>query len=88
MNRPVRDVEQREDNLYGLLATILAGVGILLLFTPIAIAGLLFSIAGFVLGLLGLKRDNQMVLAIIGTILGGLVIFLLLLSVVLVASLY
>ena len=66
-------------NLYGLLSTIFAVVG---LFIPYL--GLAMLIAALVLGIIGIKRDNNPTLAIIGTALSAA--FLLLLIIVLAAS--
>ena len=72
---------------YGLLSLILSAAGVILLFTPLGLVGIVAVIAGFVLGLIGLRRDANTTMALIGTILGALGIFITLLAVILVASL-
>ena|SRR5687768_2247262 len=62
-------------NIYGLLSLIFSIVG---LFIPIIGLGLL--IAAFVLGLIGLRRDNNPTMALIGLIVSG--VFLLLILIV------
>lgn len=62
-------------NIYGLLSLIFSVVG---LFVPILGLGLL--IAAFVLGLIGLRRDNNPTMALIGLIISG--VFLLLILIV------
>jgi hypothetical protein len=73
-------------NKHGLLSLIFSAVGLVLLFTPVGLVGMALGIAGFVLGLIGLKRDADMTMALVGVILGGLVIFITLLAVIVVAS--
>ena len=68
-------------NKRGLVSLLFALVGILFLFIPGGLAGIggLFAIAGFILGIIGLKRDEDKTLALIGTIVGALVVTLYLL---------
>lgn len=74
--------------LFGILATSLGVLGIILLFIPpLGLIGLLMGIAAFVLGLIGIRRDNKIALSLIGTILGGLMILLIILAVALFATL-
>ena len=73
-------------NKFGLMATIFSSVGLLLMFTPVGLLGMALGIAGFVLGLIGLKRDADMTLSLIGVVIGGLVILITVLAVIIVAS--
>ncbi len=66
-------------NLYGLLSLIFSVVG---LFIPYL--GLALLIAGLVLGIIGISRDNNPTMAIIGTVLSA--VFLLLIIIVIAAS--
>lgn len=68
-------------NKRGLVSLLFALVGIIFLFIPGGLAGIggLFAIAGFILGIIGLKRDEDKTLALIGTIVGALVVTLYLL---------
>ncbi|MDQ3015450.1 MAG: hypothetical protein M3R25_01820 [Bacteroidota bacterium] len=66
-------------NLYGLLSLIFSVVG---LFIPYL--GLAMLIAGLVLGIIGITRDNNPTMAIIGTVLSA--VFLLLILIVIAAS--
>ena len=68
------------------MATIFSSVGLLLMFTPVGLLGMALGIAGFVLGLIGLKRDADMTLSLIGVVIGGLVILITVLAVIIVAS--
>lgn len=73
-------------NMTGLLSLIFSAVGLILLWTPLGLIGMALGIAGFVLGIIGLKKDANTTMALIGTILGALVIFMTLLAVIIVAS--
>jgi len=71
----------------GLLSLIFGGAGVLLVFLPIiGLLGLLSGIAGFVLGLIALKRGEKKTMPIIGMVLGGLVILLFIVAIAVVAS--
>ncbi len=71
----------------GLLSLIFGGAGVLLVFIPaIGIIGLLSGIAGFVLGLIALKRGEKKTMPIIGMVLGGLVILLFIVAIAVIAS--
>jgi hypothetical protein len=74
-------------NKRGLLSVIFSAAGLIFLFIPyVNILGLGFSIAGFVLGIIGIKRDADPTLAIIGTVLGGVALFIYLIAVIVVAT--
>lgn len=74
-------------NKRGLLSLIFSSLGLIFLFIPyVAILGLGLSIAGFVLGIIGLKRDEDTTMALIGVILGGLALFIYLLVIIAVAA--
>jgi hypothetical protein len=74
-------------NKRGLLSVIFGALGIIFLFIPsISIIGLAFSIAGFVLGIIGLSRDEDFTLALIGTILGGVVLVIYLIAILFIAA--
>lgn len=60
-------------NIHGLLSVIFAGVGF---FVPIIGLGLI--IAAFVLGIIGLRRDFNPTMAIIGTVVSGVLLLLIL----------
>lgn len=79
--------EVNRANRTGRMSLIFSSVGLALLFIPyISIVGFGLSIAGFILGLIGLKKDEDPTMAIIGTVLGGLVLFLFLLAIAFIAS--
>lgn len=69
-------------NIYGLLSLIFAVVG---LFVPYI--GLALLIAAFVLGLIGIKRDNNPTMAIIGLVLSAVILLLLLIVIAVGVSL-
>lgn len=74
-------------NKKGLLSLIFSSLGLIFLFIPyVAILGLGLSIAGFVLGIIGLKRDEDTTMALLGVILGGVALFIYLLVIVAVAA--
>lgn len=76
-------------NKHGRLSLIFAAAGLVLLFIPLGALGLLglgLSVAGFVLGILGLKRDEDQTMALIGTIISGLTLFLFLILIIAVAA--
>jgi hypothetical protein len=66
-----------DSNLLSLLSCIFGGAGLLLLLV-IPIISILLGIAGFVLGLIALKKEDSKTLAIIGISCGGLVLLVLL----------
>jgi len=79
--------EESSDGRFSLLSLIFGGAGALLVFLPIiGLLGLLAGIAAVVLGVIGLKRENKKTMAIIGTVLGGLVVLLFIVAIVVVAS--
>ena len=63
-------------NKRGIVSVILVGVGLLLLFLPGWLFGLgaIFAGAGFILGIIGLSKDEDIILALVGTILGALLV--------------
>jgi len=69
-------------NIYGLLSLIFSVVG---LFVPYA--GIFLIVGAFVLGLIGIKRDNNPTMAIIGTILSAVALLLILIVIIVGASL-
>ncbi len=77
--------EPKESKTIGILSVVTGGIGLILLFagTPIF---LIFSLAGIILGIIGLKNQKK-TLALIGIILGGVTILLLLIA-LLAFSLY
>ena len=56
----------------GLLSLIFGSLAFLLLWTPAAIISLPLCIAGLILGIIGLKRDANNTMAIIGVVMSGL----------------
>jgi len=74
-------------NKKGLYSLIFSSLGLIFLFIPyVAILGLGLSIAGFVLGIIGLKRDEDTTMALLGVILGGVALFIYLLVIVAIAA--
>ena len=73
-----RPAESANPNKRGLVSIIFAGVGLLFLFIPSGLAGIggLFAIAGFILGIIGLRKDEDITMALVGTIVGALVLAL------------
>ena len=77
------------DSKMGVISAILGGVGLLLTFSQVGILvilGLICGIMGLIFGIMGMKRDENKVLAIVGTALSAVVIFIWLLAVIIVAS--
>ena len=77
------------DNTLSLLSCIFGVLGLLLLFTgssTLILLGLFVGIAGFATGLVGLKKENSKVLAIIGLVAGSLVLLIFIAAIILVAS--
>ena len=71
----------------GVPSVIFSTLGIIFLFIPnFGIVGLGLSIAGFVLGIIGLNRDEDITLALIGTILGAVVLAIYLIAIIFIAS--
>lgn len=65
------------NNRTGRMSLIFSSIGLLLLFVPyLAIVGIALGIAGFILGIVGMKKDADPTMAVIGTILGGVALFL------------
>lgn len=79
------DKTKKGGNTFGLLATIVGAIGFLImLFSQvpvIALLGLILGISAFFLGLVGIKRDESKTLGIVGVILGGLTVFIYLISI-------
>ncbi len=60
-------------NRTGRLSLILSSVGLVFFFIPVVnIIGLGFSLAGLILGIIGLRKDEDQTMAIIGMVIGGL----------------
>ena len=72
-------------NLLSLLSCIFGGAGLLIAFVS-GLGGILLGIAGLVLGIIALKKEDSRTLAIIGTICGGLVVLISIVAVIIVAS--
>ncbi len=68
-----------------LLALVFGAAGLVLLFVS-GLVGLLLGVAGFVLGLVAMKKEGSNVLNILGTIFGGLAILLFIVLLIVVAS--
>lgn len=74
-------------NTMSLLSLIFGAAGILFIWLPtIGILGLLLGIAGFVFGLVAMKKEGSNVMNLLGTIFGGLTVLLFLVAIVLLAS--
>ncbi len=74
-------------DVVGLLSLIFGGLGLILLFTPLGLLGLLLGIAGFVMGFVGMKKDGaNKVFRILGIVFGGLTILLLLIGIIFIAA--
>ncbi len=69
-----------------LLSLIFGATGLLLLLLVSGILGLALGIAGFVLGLVAMKKEGSNVMNILGTVLGGLAVLLFLIFIIAVAS--
>lgn len=72
-------------NTLSLLSCIFGGAGLLLLLVGGGLA-LLLGLAGIVLGIIGLKKEDSKAMAIIGIVCGGLVILLALLVLFVIAA--
>ena len=85
----MRKADGAGGNTLSLLSVILGGAGLLFLLigsSGLALLGLLAGIAGFVLGLIGLKKEDSHAMAIIGLICGGIVVLIFLYAILIVAS--
>jgi hypothetical protein len=72
-------------NNRGKWSLILAGAGFLFLFLgPLAYLTLPLAVAGLVLGIIGLQKDRDRTMAIIGIVLGGLTLLIFLLALLIV----
>ena len=77
------------ENRRGMFSLIFGGAGFLFLFLgPLAYLSLPLGIAGLILGIIGVKKDKNDTMAIIGMVFGSLVILLFLLAAVLIASFF
>lgn len=74
----VREVVEGSGNRLGLLSIVFAVAGVLFLFIPgwVGYLGLLLSGIGIYFGLRGLQKDEDTLLALLGTIIGALVLLL------------
>lgn len=68
--------------LFFLLGAVAAGGGS----GAIGLLSLLFAISGLVMGIIGLKKEDSMAMALVGTITGGLIVLIFLLAIILVAA--
>ena len=76
-------------NRTGRLSLIFASAGLVLMFLSVPVLGIIglgSSVAGLVLGLLGLKRDEDQTMALLGTIISSLALVLFLILVVSAAA--
>lgn len=74
-------------NTRGLLSVIFGGLGfIFLLLGSLSILSIPFAIAALILGIIGIKKDKNNTMAIIGLVFGGTVILLLILAIALIAT--
>jgi len=74
-------------NTMSLLSLIFGAVGIIFIWLPVVgIIGLLLGIAGFVFGLVAMKKEGSNVMNLLGTIFGGLTVLLFLVAIVLLAA--
>ncbi len=70
--------EPKESKTLGILSVVTSGIGLILLFagTPVF---LIFSLAGIILGIIGLKNKKK-TMALIGLIVGGVSVLLILIA--------
>ncbi|MEP7266980.1 MAG: hypothetical protein ABI844_05080 [Saprospiraceae bacterium] len=81
--------QSNNPNIDGLWALLFGSTGFLFAFLgPLAILTLPMAIAAIVLGIIGIKKDQNSTMAIIGLVLGGVTIFLLFLAVVIILSVF
>jgi hypothetical protein len=74
------------ENIFGILSISLGGAGLLSTFFY-GVSGLLLSIAGITLGIIGLKRDEpKRILSILGIVFGSIVLLLALLVIAVFAA--
>jgi len=74
-------------NKTGRLALIFSALGIVFLFIPyLSIVGFGLSVAGFVLGIIGLGKDEDTTMALLGLVIGAVGLFLYLLVVLVAVS--
>ncbi|MCB9284120.1 MAG: hypothetical protein H6563_08620 [Lewinellaceae bacterium] len=73
-------------NILSLLSLIFGGASLILLWV-FGILGLLLALTAIILGIIGSKKENSKVMAILGIVFGSLTLFLVLLAVAFLASL-
>ena len=79
----------KSENRRGMFSLIFGGAGFLFLFLgPLAYLSLPLGIAGLILGIIGVKKDKDDTMAIIGMVFGSLVILLFILAIILIASFF
>lgn len=77
----------KNPNMHGLLSLIFGGLGFIsLLLGSLAILSIPFALAALILGIIGIKKDKNNTMAIIGLVFGSAVILLLILAIALVTS--
>lgn len=82
-------VKKTSDNKRGKLATILAGAGFIFLFLgPLAFISLPLAISSIILGILGIQKDRDITLSIIGLVLGGLILLIMLFAILVLITLF
>ena len=74
-------------NTFSLLGLIFGGSSLLLIWV-LGLVGILFALAGIIFGIIGLKKEDSKVMAILGIVFGSLTMFLLLLAVIIFAALF
>ncbi len=76
--------EDARDNLFGIIGISLAGFGLIFsfLFWPI---GFIFGVAGLVMGILGLKRDQETAISWAAIGVGGLTVLLSIIAIFVIA---
>lgn len=76
-----------DPNKRGKFALIFAGAGFLFLFLgPLAYLTLPLAVAGLILGIIGVQKDRDRTMAIIGIVLGGLTLLIFLLALLIVLT--
>ena len=74
----LKEVTETDGNKRGLLSVVFAVAGLLFLFIPgwVGYLGILLSAVGLYFGIKGMQKDEDTLLALIGTIVGALVLLL------------
>ena len=75
-SKKLSDANEKSDKKTLSLIALISGISSLIVIWLVPVLGLLLGIAGIVFGFIGLKKENAKVMAILGIVLGGLLVLL------------